>query len=80
MKKLKEDGKTSSFFKKYMLQLDTRSKQGGVSMKKDYGRVVRMDQEDWEYFNNMKKELRLSSVAAAVNYVLNSYKKYKGVK
>ena len=49
-------------------------------MKKDYGRVVRMDQEDWEYFNNMKKELRLSSVAAAVNYVLNSYKKYKGIK
>lgn len=63
-----------------MLQLDTRSKQGGVSMKKDYGRVVRMDQEDWEYFNAMKKEMRLSSVAAAVNYVLNSYKKSNEVK
>lgn len=46
-------------------------------MKKEYGRVVRMDQEDWEYFNNMKKELRLSSVAAAVNYVLKYYKEKK---
>lgn len=63
-----------------MLQLDTRSKQGGANMKKEYGRVVRMDQEDWEYFNAMKKEMRLSSVAAAVNYVLNSYKKSKDVK
>lgn len=63
-----------------MLQLDTRSKQGGVNMKKEYGRVVRMDQEDWEYFNAMKKQMRLSSVAAAVNYVLNSYKKSKEVK
>lgn len=44
-------------------------------MKKDYGRVVRMDQEDWEYFNNMKNELRLASVAAAVSYVLKSHKK-----
>lgn len=63
-----------------MLQLDTISKRGGVNMKKEYGRVVRMDQEDWEYFNAMKKQMRLSSVAAAVNYVLNSYKKSKDVK
>lgn len=44
-------------------------------MEKDYSRVVRMDQNDWEYFNDMKNELRLSSVAAAVSYVLKSHKK-----
>jgi len=43
----------------------------------DLTKVVRIDQEDYEFFDAMRNEMRLSSVAAAVNYVLKVYKEKK---